>query len=107
MRRALMLMMVLLLTTGFKWGSGDKAEKAEVAKATPKTSAYAAPVTKAAVSPTKTADGDNTPSVTATLQAQDPATLKRRIESLARIGRALKALNETKTGGTTATAKAG
>ncbi len=97
MRKALILMMALLLTTGFKWGSGDKAE---VEQAKPKASAYAAPVAKPAVGPV--ADGSTPPSVSATLQAQDPATLKKRIESLARIGRALKALNETKTGGTPA-----
>jgi hypothetical protein len=112
-----MLMMVVLLTTGFKWGSGDKAE---VEKAQPKAPA-ATPVAKPAGTPvakpagtpvakltvTPDADGGGTPpSVSATLQAQDPATLKKRIESLARIGRALKALNETKTGGTPATLKA-
>lgn len=105
MRKALILMMVLLLTTGFKWGSGDKEKKAEVGQTKPKAAAYsapAAPAARPAVSPS--ADGGTPPSVSTTLQAQDPATLKKRIESLARIGRALKALNETKTGGTTATA---
>ncbi len=100
MRKALFLLLAFAVFTGFKWGGGDEAD--EVQETRRETTAYrtsqqAASATQTEVPETGAQSG--AVGLSAALNAGDPDTLKQRIESLARVGRALRALNETRRGG--------
>lgn len=111
MHKLLILAVVLFVFTGFKWGDdADENGNADV-KATEETS-YEKPVdvkatedavkvpevTKSAKAVDAAAAGPvgASPTLAGALATESPEALKQRIESLARVSRALKALNESK-----------
>ena len=112
MHKLLILAIVFFAFTGFKWGDGGDKKGNEDVKATQETS-YEKPVdvkatedavkvpevTKSAQAVDAAAAGavGASPALTGSLvAAESPEALKQRIESLARVSRALKALNESK-----------
>jgi len=123
MREVFIMALVFFLMTGFKWGSSskkqtetpvvkptyeasveDKTSKLETTerikesrsiKQAAKTDAKVA--TAEATVPSAVSNQASVPSVAGTLKTTDPGELKQRVESLTRVARALRALNQAKT----------
>ncbi len=101
MRKALILLLAFFLLSGFKWGSSYEDENTDTQQQNVSSYSNRGSDSSANTSSYKskysTSSSDEAVrNVKETFAADDPDELKTRVESLARISRALKALGKTK-----------